>query len=128
MAAPAETHIAIRERNLERIRKCTVGIICAKAEEASGLLEALQPSVDEKELRTWEKIRSDDVALPGSRSVSFWIGQIGLGKLGSVDAYLTHASRQGIQGFGVEISSVLTVLQTSYILHAGTCAAHNTGL
>jgi hypothetical protein len=103
------------ETPLRRLRSCPLAIVCGKPEEIP---------IIAKKLCTTTTITGANV--PGiSKSHSFRLGQIEFydGKI--LKFYVTSSLKQGLMYFSISASSLFSVLQPRFAIHAGVCAGNS---
>jgi 16S rRNA U1498 N3-methylase RsmE len=100
-------------RILRELRAIPLCIITAKQEEA----ELIQ-----RYMKALRRISGDEVAYVDPQH-TFWKGTIELKENKEIEFYVTHCTRQAIQTFAVEATSLLGLLKPKYAIHAGVCAS-----
>lgn len=103
----------LRKRNTETLRSCQLCIICARAQEADAVVERLA-------LNTAIEGRLVDDTTKGQM---FHIGTFSGMDGKEIPFYVTNTTRQGLQSFATQASSLFTLLKPDYAIHVGVCAA-----
>ncbi|KIW65953.1 hypothetical protein PV04_08166 [Phialophora macrospora] len=102
------------ETPLRRLRSCPLAIVCGKPEEIP---------IIAKKLCATTTIPGSSV--PGiSKSHSFKLGQIEFYNGKTLKFYVTSSLKPGLMYFSISASSLFSILQPRFAIHAGVCAGN----